>query len=136
MPIREPAISTAPALSCSNHGRCTVRVMRGRAAAATGPTPIRTDPMRHGRCFAFSAIIPGRVLASLVVAMRLTGDAALAANSGKTGTRLPDGCVRRRAGDAVSAAPFLRHRRAALDDGNPSIIGTIAPSFVDSAGNP
>ena len=74
MPIREPAISIAPALFGSNYGWCTAGVTRGRAAAATGPTPIRTDPMRHERCSAFSAIIPGRVLANLVMVVNLMGN--------------------------------------------------------------
>src|SRR3954469_8385348 len=40
--------------------------MRSRAAAATDPTPIRTDLMQHERGSAFSAATPSRVLASLV----------------------------------------------------------------------
>src|SRR3954447_26801433 len=64
MPIREPAISIAQALSCSNYGLCTVPLMRDRAAAATAHIPIRTDLTQHGKCFAFSATTPGRLLAS------------------------------------------------------------------------
>src|ERR1700693_5042856 len=64
MPIRALAISIGRAQSCANPGWCTVRLMPGRAAAATVPSPIRTDLMRHERCSDFSATTSGRASAS------------------------------------------------------------------------
>src|ERR1044071_2941258 len=64
MPIRELSISIEAAWSYSNRGWCTARLMHGRAAAATVPTPIRTDLMRAERCSDSSATTLGRVAGS------------------------------------------------------------------------